>query len=220
MKNNKVILVLAPHTDDGELGAGGYIHQSIESGASVIYVAFSDCKDSIPDGFEKDTLFKECEKATKILGINDVRIFDFPVRRFSEKRQQILDKLIELKNELNPDEILTPSTFDIHQDHHVVTSEVIRAFKNRTILGYELPWNCLESKSNFFIELSFENLNAKINSLSKYESQKSRTYFSEGYFSNYAKFRGSLVDLEYAEAFEVIRKIEIKNRFENIYKTK
>ena len=151
MKNNKVILVLAPHTDDGELGAGGYIHQSIESGASVIYVAFSDCKDSIPDGFEKDTLFKECEKATKILGINDVRIFDFPVRRFSEKRQQILDKLIELKNELNPDEILTPSTFDIHQDHHVVTSEAIRAFKNRTILGYELPWNCLESKSNFLL---------------------------------------------------------------------
>jgi len=210
LKNNKVILVLAPHTDDGELGAGGYIHQSIESGASVIYVAFSDCKESIPDGFEKDALFKECEKATKTLGIKDVRILDFPVRRFSEKRQQILDKLIELRNELNPDEILTPSTFDIHQDHHIVTTEAIRAFKNRTILGYELPWNCLELKSNFFIELSFENLNAKIKSLSKYESQKNRIYFSKGYFSDYAKFRGGLVDLEYAEVFEVIRKIQRK----------
>ena len=202
--------MLAPHTDDGELGAGGYIHQSIQSGAIVIYVAFSDCKDSIPDGFKKDVLFKECEKATKILGVQDVRILDFPVRRFSEKRQKILDKLIELKNELNPDEILTPSTFDIHQDHHVVTTEAIRAFKNRTILGYELPWNCLEFKSHFFVELSYENLNAKIKSLNKYESQKNRIYFSKGYFSEYAKLRGGLVDLEYAEAFEIIRKVQRK----------
>ena len=65
-------------------------------------------------------------------------------------------------------------------------------------------------KSNFFIELSFENLNAKIKSLSKYESQKNRIYFSKGYFSDYAKFRGGLVDLEYAEVFEVIRKIQRK----------
>ena len=208
MKKNKVILVLAPHTDDGELGAGGYIHQSIESGARVIYVAFSDCKDSIPDGFKKDALFKECVKATKILGIQDVRIFDFPVRKFSNHRQKILDKLIELKNELNPDEILTPSTHDIHQDHNVVTIEAIRAFKNRTILGYELPWNVLELKSNFFIELSHENLNAKIKSLSKYESQKNRIYFKKGYYIEYARFRGGLVDLEYAEVFELIRKVQ------------
>lgn len=208
MKNKKVILVLAPHTDDGELGAGGYIHQSIESGAYVTYIAFSDCKESVPDGFKQDTLSNECRKATKTLGIQDVRILDFPVRRFSEYRQKILDELIELRNELNPDEILTPSTFDIHQDHNVITTEAIRAFKNRTILGYELPWNCIEFKSHFFVELSFENLNAKMQSLSKYESQKNRTYFSEGYLSEYAKFRGGLVNLEYAEVFEVIRKVQ------------
>lgn len=219
MKNKKVFLVLSPHTDDGELGAGGYIHQSVESGASVIYVAFSDCKESVPEGFKKDALYKECKKATKILGIHDVRILDFPVRRFSEKRQKILDKLIDLRNELNPDEILTPSTYDIHQDHHVVTTEAIRAFKSRTMLGYELPWNCIEFKSHFFVELSFENLNAKIKSLSKYKSQKNRIYFRKGYFSDYAKFRGGLVDLEYAEVFEVIRKVLRKNRFENILRS-
>ena len=56
MMKNKVILVLAPHTDDGELGAGGYIHKSIESGAHVTYVAFSDCKESVPEGFKKNIL--------------------------------------------------------------------------------------------------------------------------------------------------------------------
>ena len=35
------ILVLAPHTDDGELGLGGTISKLIELGKKVTYVAFS-----------------------------------------------------------------------------------------------------------------------------------------------------------------------------------
>ena len=34
------ILVLAPHTDDGELGLGGTISKLIELGKKVTYVAF------------------------------------------------------------------------------------------------------------------------------------------------------------------------------------
>ena len=205
---NKVILVLAPHTDDGELGAGGYIHKSIESGANVTYVAFSDCKESVPDGFKKNTLSLECRDATKLLGIQNVRILDFPVRRFFEYRQDILEILIDLRNELNPDEVLTPSTFDIHQDHSVITNEAIRAFKHRTILGYELPWNCMNFNAHYFIELSYVNLNKKMSALDKYESQKNRNYFKDHFLKDYAKFRGKLVNVDYAEAFEVIRKIQ------------
>ena len=40
MSKNK-ILVLAPHTDDGELGCGGTIAQYIDQGKEVYYVAFS-----------------------------------------------------------------------------------------------------------------------------------------------------------------------------------
>ena len=41
MTNFKNVLVLAPHTDDGELGAGGFISKLVEQGAEVTYVAFS-----------------------------------------------------------------------------------------------------------------------------------------------------------------------------------
>ncbi len=41
ISNFKNVLVLAPHTDDGELGAGATIAKLIESGAKVTYVAFS-----------------------------------------------------------------------------------------------------------------------------------------------------------------------------------
>ena len=50
------VLVLAPHTDDGELGCGGTIHQLISHGKRVIYVAFSTCEESVPEGFPKDIL--------------------------------------------------------------------------------------------------------------------------------------------------------------------
>ena len=54
MKNYNNILVLAPHTDDGELGVGGTISRFIEEGANVYYAAFSTAEQSVPEGFEKD----------------------------------------------------------------------------------------------------------------------------------------------------------------------
>ena len=96
MKNKK-ILVLAPHTDDGELGAGGYIYQSIKKGAEVFYVAFSDCKKSLLKAVDTSILKKECYQSAKILGIDKIQVLDFDVRVFFDNRQQILDKLIEIK---------------------------------------------------------------------------------------------------------------------------
>ena len=44
----KKILVISPHTDDGELGCGGSIAKFIEEGDKVDYVALSCCEKSIP----------------------------------------------------------------------------------------------------------------------------------------------------------------------------
>ena len=47
-----------------------------------------------------------------------------------------------------------------------------------------------------------------MSALDKYESQKNRNYFKDHFLKDYAKFRGKLVNVDYAEAFEVIRKIQ------------
>ena len=67
------ILVLAPHTDDGELGLGGTISKLIELGKKVTYVAFSTAQQSVPEGFPKDILKTEVKKATAQLGISPER---------------------------------------------------------------------------------------------------------------------------------------------------
>ena len=75
-------------------------------------------------------MYKELHKAAVQLGIlkSHIQTFDFPVRNFQEHRQAILDKLIQLKMNLNP--IWLPNSDDVHQDHQVIHQEGIRAFKH------------------------------------------------------------------------------------------
>ncbi|GAB4373795.1 MAG: hypothetical protein Kow0042_17920 [Calditrichia bacterium] len=60
MVNRDAILILAPHTDDGELGCGGTISRFIEEGKNIFYVAFSTASDSVPHPYPADILKKEC----------------------------------------------------------------------------------------------------------------------------------------------------------------
>ena len=76
------VLVLAPHTDDGEFGCGGTMARLVEAGAEVRYVAFSIATKSLPEGFAPDTLAHEVREATAELGIPEAQltVHDFEVR--------------------------------------------------------------------------------------------------------------------------------------------
>ncbi|MCP4550965.1 MAG: hypothetical protein GY834_02750 [Bacteroidetes bacterium] len=50
----KNVFVLAPHTDDGELGAGGLISKLIDVGSNVYYFTFSTAENSVPNGFPEN----------------------------------------------------------------------------------------------------------------------------------------------------------------------
>ena len=205
MINFENVLVLAPHTDDGELGAGSFIAKLSVQGANIKYVAFSSAAESLPEGFPKDTLVKEVKLATSVLGISDIAIKNYPVRNFDLHRQEILDDLIKIRKENNFDLVLIPSTSDVHQDHQVIMQEGIRAFKNTTILGYELIWNSFDFKNHLYVKLDEADIMAKVNALQKYASQAHRPYMSEEFVRSLAYTRGLQVNHKYAECFEVIR---------------
>lgn len=205
--NAKKVLVLAPHTDDGELGCGGSINRLIEEGSEVYYVAFSICTRSLPAHLAPDTLAKEVKVATKILGLadNHLILYDFDVRRFKDFRQEILEELIKIKGDINPELVFVPSPTDIHQDHQVISEEGLRAFKNTSILGYELPWDNVTFNTRSFIKLEDRHVDKKIEALGAYESQKARTYLNANFIRSLATTRGVQINTNYAEAFEVIR---------------
>ena len=205
--NFKNIIVLAPHTDDGELGAGGFIAKLIESGAKVTYVAFSTAEESVPQHLPKNILKTEVREAVAELGLRleNLIIYNYQVRKLSYSRQEVLESLIDIRRKESFDLVLMPSLKDIHQDHSTIAQEGLRAFKNTTILGYELIWNNLSFDTTCFVKLNREHVDAKCRALKKYTSQADRDYMSEEFVFSLAKTRGVQIGSEYAESFEVIR---------------
>ncbi|MFK5975003.1 MAG: PIG-L family deacetylase [Sulfurovum sp.] len=203
----KIVYVLAPHTDDGELGAGATISKLIESGSDVYYFAFSTAEESVPDGFPKDILKTEVKSATTKLGIDKDKliIYNYRVRKLNYARQEILEDLIIKRKELQPDLVLMPSLNDIHQDHSTISQEGLRAFKGTTILGYELIWNNLTFNTTSFVKLEKKHIQAKCDALKAYKSQAGRDYMSEEFIFALARTRGVQIGSQYAESFEVIR---------------
>ena len=144
------VLILAPHTDDGELGCGGTIAKFIEEGKNVFCAAFSIAEDSVPDGFSKDALKYEFINAMKLLGLPEENLFiyGFRVRHFPQYRQEILEEIIKLRKKISPTLVLIPSPNDIHQDHQVIASEGLRSFKKISEGGFVNKYPPLEPRTD------------------------------------------------------------------------
>jgi len=201
------VLILAPHTDDGELGCGGSIARYLREGSDVYYIAFSIAEKSVPKDLPNDILASEVLAATSKLDIpkKNVIINRYEVRRFNYFRQEILEDMIRYKKEIKPDIIFSPSLNDVHQDHHTIAEECLRAFKGNAILGYELPWNNISFETRGFIKLDQEDIEKKVEALNEYGSQKGKPYFSKEFIIGWAKTRGVQIGCKFAESFEIVR---------------
>jgi len=203
------VVVLAPHADDGEFGCGGTIAKlaAQPTKPEIFYYAFSLCEDSIPDEFPKDILGSELEAAAKELGIpaENVTMYKYPVRHFPQYRQEILENLVSIQKEIQPDLVIMPSSYDVHQDHNTIFQEGRRAFKKNTILGYEFMWNNFSFSTSCFVALEEEHIKKKISALQQYKSQGHRFYMNQQKIMGLANYRGLQIMEDYAEAFEVIR---------------
>ena len=204
------ILILSPHTDDAELGCGGTISKFQREGRNILWLAFSTASESLPPHLAPDTLKTEFTNVAKHLGLNEnqFRTYDYKVRKLNESRQAILEEMVKVRKEFQPDLVIGPSLNDYHQDHQVISNEMIRAFKTTaSIICYELPWNHIEFKTQFFVELNEQDLSMKNEMLRFYESQVvvNRHYFTEDFVKGIACTRGTQINKKYAEAFEVIR---------------
>jgi LmbE family N-acetylglucosaminyl deacetylase len=201
------VLVLAPHTDDGEFGCGGTMARLVEAGVEVRYIAFSIATRSLPPGFPPDTLAREVREATAELGIppENLTVHDFDVRTFPTRRQDILELLVDLWEEWRPDAVFQPSLHDIHQDHQTIAEEGLRAFKRTTLLGYEIPWNNYDFAYQAYVSLTREHLERKTAALARYASQQHRRYADPEYIWNVARTHGINVNREFAEVYEVYR---------------
>ena len=203
----KKVLVISCHADDVELGCGATVYHLIKGGYDVYSVVFS-ASDSYPitSGFSK-----EWHASMSVLGIKESNrfVFNYPARRIFQSRQEVLQHLVDCKKDINPDYIFSPTISNIHQDHEVVGAEAFRAFKDRVLWNYELPWSDTGFKPQVYVPISKEELNTKINALKQYKSQYElcRPYFSKKFLCGMAMMRGIQVGVEFAETFDVQRMV-------------
>lgn len=203
------ILVISPHADDGEFGCGGSIARFLEEGREVFYVAFTTTEKTkgryrtSASGIGR----KELKEAMRTLGIKNenIVVFEYEIRNFLAYRQEILEDLYKLEEDIDPSLVFLPSPNDTHQDHQVIAQEGFRIFKRHTILGYEIPWNNLNFSTNAFVFIEERHLQKKIDTVGCYVSQRKRGYASSNFLRSLAITRGTQIGVEYAEVFEVIR---------------
>lgn len=199
-------LVLCAHTDD-EFGCAGMVIRLVESGVRVRYVAVSRCEESVPEGLAKDVLEEECRRCTARMGLapEDVEVWRYPVRKFPQFRQEILEEFVKVAREFRPELVLLPSSDDTHQDHRTVYEEGFRAFKRSTLLGYELPQNLISFSNSAFVALTPAHVDKKIAALMEYKSQAFRSYAAGEFVRSLAQVRGVQASTQYAEAYEAVR---------------
>jgi LmbE family N-acetylglucosaminyl deacetylase len=178
-----------------------------ERDVDVRQIAFSTASRSLPARFAPDTHAHEVRPAAHELGLapDALTVHDFDVRTFPAARQEILELLIEVARDLQPDAVLLPTVTDIHQDHATIAAEGLRAFKRTTVLGYEIPWNQFRFAKQAYVVLEQRHLDAKARALACYRSQQHRNYANEEYIRNLARTHGIEIGRPYAECFEVVR---------------
>lgn len=198
------VLAIGAHTDDVELGCGGYLARLKREGAQICVAAFSRAEASLPPGAAPDALELEFRASMEVLGADQVYVGSIPVRIFDDYRQQILDELISLRRSFAPDLVLTMNSADTHQDHAVTHRESMRAFRSTTILGYESPWNQRTGAHDTFMGLDEADLERKMQMLQCYgtQAQLGRSYMDPEFVRSWAVFRGRQARLDLAEMYE------------------
>ena len=208
MRKYQRVLALGAHTDDIELGCGAALSRLQREGCEVRVAAFSRAEKSLPKGAPEDTLEREFRASMSHLSLSESSVYTgrIPVRQFPDFRQDILNELVAMNRSYDPELVLTMNSRDTHQDHEVIHAESVRAFRGKTVLGYEIPWNQRESVTNLFFEVTADDVECKAAMLAEYKSQQQlkRGYTGADFVRSAATFRGFQSRKPFAEAYEVI----------------
>jgi LmbE family N-acetylglucosaminyl deacetylase len=206
----KKVIFIGAHPDDIELGCGALISHIVDK-TDLLCVTLSDNQKNPA----LKNLVGEHYLSMEKLGVpkEKIRLMDFETRKFPHVRQEILEFLFQLNSEHRPDIVFVHTQADIHQDHSTATKETLRAFRGRTVLGFD----CLRSSYGFFphflVEVSEQDVERKIEALAQYKTYEDKYYFDPGILRSTLIRHGALAERPFAEGFDILR---IVGNFENI----
>ena len=222
------VLVVAPHADDETLGVGGTIAKHVTSGDQVT-VAIMTGHGSEPHPLWPEetwtTVRDEARQALALLGVHDILFREIPAAMVAEQPQWQLNAVTqETLDRVQPEVLYVPFPFDMHTDHRQIFHSLSVAwrpsnpngYRVREIYAYEVPsethWNAPDLEPGFlpntWLDIG-EHLQEKLRALKCYRSQIPAWPHARSIeaLEHLARWRGSQVGVEAAEAFVLIRRL-------------
>jgi LmbE family N-acetylglucosaminyl deacetylase len=224
--HKKKILVIVAHSDDESFGCGGLIKKLSLKKNNIKIISFSNGVSSRKNQKKKEIINRKLNsiKASKILGFEWLAQYDYPDNQLDKISLLEIIKLIEdHKNKFKPHIVLTHNFSDLNIDHRKIAEAALTAFrpepneKLESFLTFEVPsstdYRILKNKKNFLPNyfVNIENvIKYKIDAIKSYKNEVRKYPHSRSMtgIKNLNKLRGNQVGLKYAEAYEIIRKIE------------
>jgi LmbE family N-acetylglucosaminyl deacetylase len=217
------VLVVAPHPDDEVLGCGGSIRRFSQSGDRVTVAIVTKGTPLFPASQVRQVR-SEARKAGRRLGLHKLLFLDLPVTTLHLiPRHTLNGAFSDLVRSVKPDCVLIPFPGDRHEDHRQVFDAMMVAMRpdgRRHRVGRvacyetvsETHWSApgMEPgfEPNWYVDISV-TLGEKLAAMREYVSQLAEGIpaRSTGAIEALARFRGSVVGMEAAEAFQVVREL-------------
>ena len=226
----RTVLVCAAHPDDEVLGCGGTMARHVDRGDTVhvIFVADGVGSRQGPRA-ERERHFRErreaAQNAARIIGCEAPHYLDYPDQRLDTIPLLDITQSIEaLLATIEPDTIYTHHGDDLNADHRLVseaTMTAVRPMPGQAVLavyGFETlsstEW-AFHSRGNAFRPNRFINIAAtlerKLDALRAYKAEMRDFPHARSLetVEALARLRGSTVGLVAAEAFTVLREVEL-----------
>jgi N-acetylglucosamine malate deacetylase 1 len=210
----KKIMVIAVHPDDETLGCGGTILKHLSNGdcVCVVFVTSGNSVQkknikTVSDAYNLDKIYE--------LDLKEVYIESRPL-------VEIISPLNDVITDFKPEILYIPNRSDVHSDHRAVFHALQACFKSfrspfiKKILMMEvisetdfspsLPENIFIP--NVIIDIS-DHYDNKEDILTIYKEELLSEYFTRSLSTMKAlnRYRGSLINVEYAESFMLIKEI-------------
>lgn len=218
------IIVVSPHPDDETLGCGGTILKHKNIGDEIYWLIITKPIKNL--GFSEKFIKKrnkEINEVAKRYKMNEICKLNFPTTRLDNiALRDIISKISEVFNKIKPEIIYIPNRSDVHSDHKVTFSAVKSCIKSfrvpfiKKVLMYETvsetefapPLQGNSFQPNSFCDIS-NYIEEKLNIFEIYESEIEKHPFprSRKNINALATFRGAMINVEYAEAFMILKEI-------------
>jgi N-acetylglucosamine malate deacetylase 1 len=219
------ILVIAPHPDDEVLGCGGTIARHASANDEVYLCVVTE---AYPPEWPEDEIKKRKEevfKVNRILGIRETHFLGFPtVKLDTIPQKELNDSIARVVDKVKPDVVYIPHRGDVNKDHRLVFDAAMVAVRPKQastikkVLSYETlsetEWGAPFAEDTFipnvFVNIS-GTLSVKLKAMAEYKLELKQYPHPRSMeaISALAKLRGSSLGVEAAEAFMLIREVQI-----------